>query len=45
MEQKKFVKCKRCWKEIQSYWWIRKYCAKCRVIIDKELRNKSNKNK
>lgn len=45
MEKKKFVKCKRCGKEVPSYWWTRKYCARCRVEVDKELRTKYSKNK
>ena len=32
----KFINCLRCWKEIQLK-WPRKYCIKCRNLVDKEI--------
>lgn len=32
----KMTKCQRCWKEIEAR-WARKYCTKCRKIVDDEL--------
>lgn len=34
------IKCQRCNKEIENKWGNRKYCHKCRQVVDKELRQK-----
>ena len=39
----KKVNCQRCWKEMSNSWWGRKYCSRCRVEVDKELRQKYKK--
>lgn len=30
------IKCERCGKEIEKRCWRRKYCAKCRKVVDDE---------
>lgn len=36
MKTMKTTKCKRCWIEVEAR-WARKYCNKCRRIVDDEL--------
>jgi hypothetical protein len=35
--------CERCWKIINDIGW-RKYCSKCRVVVDKELNKRYRDN-
>lgn len=39
------VKCQNCWIEIVNVSWRRKYCSKCRKIMDKELRKINDEKK
>ena len=39
IQEAMLINCERCWKEMVKK-WPKKYCSKCRKIMDKELQAK-----
>lgn len=39
------IKCENCWIDMENKSWRRKYCSKCRKIMDKKLRKINDEKK